>query len=294
MRLLHYGLKGAEKPGLIWQDKVFCLSSFATSVDEILHNPKKIEELRSAVLSGSPLGTEISLDGLRIGSPVLKPSKILCVGLNYHAHAEETNASLPPHPKIFMKATTALCGPNDDIILPPGSSHTDYEVELAIVIGKRSNYLTPEEAPSAIFGYALFNDVSEREWQKEKSGQWVKGKSFDTFAPLGPWLVPASEVPGPHSLKVWQKVNGEVRQESNTSLMIYSIATIVSHISQCMTLLPGDIIATGTPAGVGLGFSPPRFLKAGDTLQRGIEGLGEAAQRVVLYQKEANLSLKEK
>ncbi len=215
----------------------------------------------------------------RIGSPIARPSKIICIGLNYRKHAEEAGMAVPEVPIIFMKATSSLCGPFDPIYIPRNSVQTDWEVELAVVIGKRAKYVSVENANDFIAGYCLHNDVSERDFQLRHGGQWVKGKSADHFAPLGPVLVTKDEIPDPHNLRLWLKLNGKILQDSNTSDLIFDIPTIVSHLSQYMTLLPGDVISTGTPAGVGMGLKPePRFLEHGDIVELGIEGLGVSRQ----------------
>ncbi len=219
----------------------------------------------------------------RFGPCVKRPSKLICVGLNYAKHAAETGAPTPAEPILFFKSTTALCGPNDDVVIPKRSEKTDWEVELAIIIGKRASYVELDNAMDYVAGYALHNDYSERAWQLERGGQWVKGKSADTFAPLGPYLVTKEEVPNPNALHLWLSVNGERLQDSNTDDMIFNVPTLVSYISQFMTLLPGDVISTGTPAGVGLGLKPPRYLKPGDVVELGIEGLGEQKQTAVSF-----------
>lgn len=215
--------------------------------------------------------------------PCARPSKLVCVGLNYAAHARESGAEPPAEPVLFMKATSSICGPYDDIVIPKGSKKTDWEVELAIVIGKRASYVSEAEAMDHVAGYVLHNDVSERAFQIERGGQWMKGKGCDTFAPLGPYIVTADEIEDPNKLHLWLKVNGQTMQDSNTSDFIFDVAHCVSYISQFMTLLPGDIISTGTPAGVGLGLKPPRYLKPGDVVELGIEGLGTSKQHVSAY-----------
>ncbi len=219
---------------------------------------------------------------VRLGAPIARPSKLIGVGLNYRGHAAEIGSALPDEPKIFMKATTAMCGPNDDVVIPRGSESTDYEVELAIVIGTRARYVSKDQALNHVVGYTICIDYSERDWQKNRSGQFVKGKSSDTFAPMGPYLVPAADL-DPSNLRLWLKVNGEMRQDATTADMIFDMPTVVAAISEFMTLLPGDVITTGTPAGVGAGFDPPRFLRPGDVVEYGIEGIGEGRQRVVAY-----------
>ena len=220
---------------------------------------------------------------VRLGPPVTRPSKIVCIGLNYRDHAAETKAEAPKEPVLFFKATTSLVGPNDPLVRPKNSTKVDWEVELAVVIGKKAQYVSKENALDYVAGYALHNDYSERNFQLEHGGQWVKGKSADTFAPLGPFLATPDEVPNVGNLKMWLKVNGTMRQNSSTSNMIFDVATLVSYVSQFMTLLPGDVISTGTPAGVGMGMNPPVYLNAGDVVELGIEGLGESRQEVQEY-----------
>ena len=228
-------------------------------------------------------GLQLS-DGTRLGSPVARPSKIICVGLNYRDHAAETNSPLPDEPFLFSKASTALCGPYDELIIPRNSQNTDWEVELALVVGKRSSYITEESAPGHIAGYALVCDYSERAFQKNRGGQFVKGKSADSFAPLGPFLATRDELPDIDHLNLWLKVNGELRQDGNTSELIFKVPFLLSYISQFMTLLPGDDISTGTPSGVGAGMKPPQFLKPGDQIELGIDGLGSSSQTAVAAQ----------
>lgn len=218
---------------------------------------------------------------LRIGAPVCRPSKIICVGLNYSDHAEESGMEVPKEPVLFFKATTSYQGPNDDLEIPAGSVKTDWEVELGVVIGKRAKNVSKENAFDYVAGYVLHNDYSEREWQLERGGQWVKGKSADTFGPCGPWLATKEDIPDPGSLSLWLKVNGEAVQNGITSNLIFDVPTLVSYISNYMTLLPGDLISTGTPAGVGLGFDPPRYLSSGDLVELGIDGLGTQTQMAV-------------
>ena len=218
---------------------------------------------------------------VRWGPPLAPPSKIVCVGLNYRDHAAETNMPIPSEPVLFLKAPSSLAGPHDPVVIPRGGAKLDWEVELAVIIGKTARYVPEERATECVAGYALHNDYSERSFQLERGGQWTKGKSADSFAPLGPFLATRDEVPDPGRLDMWLTVNGEHRQRSNTATMIFGVPALVSYISQFMTLLPGDVISTGTPAGVGLGMRPPRYLKAGDIVALGIEGLGTASQRVV-------------
>jgi 2-keto-4-pentenoate hydratase/2-oxohepta-3-ene-1,7-dioic acid hydratase in catechol pathway len=219
----------------------------------------------------------------RLGSPVARPSKIVCIGLNYADHAKETGAALPPEPVIFMKSTSALCGPFDDVMIPKDSVKTDWEVELAIVIGKKASYVSEESALDHVAGYCLHNDLSEREFQLERNGTWDKGKGCDTFAPLGPWLVTPDEIKDIDTLGLWLSVNGKIMQNGNTSNFIFNIPYIISYTSRFMTLLPGDVISTGTPAGVGLGMKPPFYLKPGDVMELGIDGLGTSRQKCIAY-----------
>jgi 2-keto-4-pentenoate hydratase/2-oxohepta-3-ene-1,7-dioic acid hydratase in catechol pathway len=216
--------------------------------------------------------------GVRLGPPVVRPSKIVCVGLNYADHARESGMEVPKEPVLFFKSSTSLCGPNDDVIIPRGSLKTDWEVELAFVVGKRASYVREEDALEHVAGYVLHNDYSEREWQLERGGQWVKGKSADTFAPLGPFLATPDELGEVNALPLWLKVNGQTRQNSTTAQMVFRVPKLVSYISQFMTLLPGDVVSTGTPPGVGLGLKPPVFLRPGDVVELGIAGLGESRQ----------------
>jgi 2-keto-4-pentenoate hydratase/2-oxohepta-3-ene-1,7-dioic acid hydratase in catechol pathway len=219
---------------------------------------------------------------MRLGPCIARPSKIVCIGLNYADHAKESGADIPKEPILFFKSTSSIVGPNDEIIIPRGSQKTDWEVELAVIIGQRASYVSEADAMQHVAGYALHNDYSEREWQLERGGQWVKGKSCDTFAPLGPFLATRDEIANPHVLPMWLKVNGVTRQNSSTAQMIFGVPQLVSYISQFMTLLPGDVISTGTPPGVGLGLKPtPVFLKPGDVVELGIEGLGESKQHAV-------------
>jgi 2-keto-4-pentenoate hydratase/2-oxohepta-3-ene-1,7-dioic acid hydratase in catechol pathway len=219
--------------------------------------------------------------GSRLGSPIARPSKIICIGLNYRMHAIESGMPVPEVPIIFMKATSSLCGPFDNILIPKNSVKTDWEVELAVVIGKRAKYVSKENAMEYVAGYCVHNDVSERDFQLHHGGQWVKGKSADNFAPLGPVLVTKTEIEDPHNLRLWLKLNGKMLQDSNTSDLVFDIPELIEHLSQYMTLLPGDVISTGTPAGVGLGLTPPTYLKEGDVVELGIEGLGEAKQTAI-------------
>ena len=281
MKLIRFGAPGAEKPGLLLDDGARVdASSFGSDWDERFLGSGGVARLeawareRAASLPRVP-------EGERLGPCIARPSKIVCIGLNFADHARETGAKIPDEPIIFFKATTALCGPNDDLVLPRGSVKTDWEVELAVVIGRRARYVSPENATAHVAGYALHNDYSERQDQLERGGQWSKGKSQDTFAPLGPFLATPDEVGDVRALPMWLSVNGDKRQKSSTDQMIFDVPTLVSYLSRFMTLLPGDVISTGTPPGVGLGFDPPVFLKEGDVVELGIEGLGRQRQRVV-------------
>lgn len=280
MKLLRYGEAGAEKPALLDADgTIRDLSGHIQDIDGSVLGPQKLAELAGIdsaslpAVQGSP----------RIGPPVANPSKLLCIGLNYRDHAEETGQPIPDEPVLFMKSTTAISGPNDDVMLPKGSEKGDWEVELGIVIGTRASYVDEGSALDHVAGFCLVNDVSERHFQLEGTGQWVKGKSADTFAPIGPWLVTKDDVTDPHALDIWLEVDGHRYQDGNTRTMIFSVKTLVSYVSRHMTLLPGDIIPTGTPPGVGLGQTPPRFLRPGNVMTLGISGLGEQRQNVVAY-----------
>ena len=280
MKLLRYGPAGQEKPGLLDRDgKIRDLSGAVRDIDGETLAPASLDRLRRLDPSTLPLvpGTP------RLGPSVARVSKLVTIGLNYRAHAAETGAAIPKEPIFFMKATTSICGADDDVIIPKGSQKTDWEVELGIVIGSTARYIAVHDAPKHIAGYCIVNDVSEREFQIERGGQWTKGKSADTFAPIGPWVVTADELPDPGNLGLWTEVNGKRVQNSNTSDLIFGINEIVSYVSHFMTLLPGDIIPTGTPSGVGLGMKPPQFLKSGDRMRLSVEGLGEQNQRLVAF-----------
>ena len=284
MKLIRFGAPGREKPGLQLEDGARVdASAFGEDYDERFFGSGGLERLRAWV--GRHAGSAPRLgSGERLGPPVGRPSKIVCIGLNFRDHAAETGAEIPKEPVLFFKATTALCGPDDPVVIPRGASKVDWEVELAFVIGATARYVTAAEAPACVAGYVLHNDYSERSFQLERGGQWSKGKGCDTFAPLGPYLATTDEVRDPRSLGMWLKVNGEIRQKSSTAQMIFDVPTLVSYLSQFMTLLPGDVISTGTPPGVGLGMKPePVYLKAGDVVELGIEGLGESRQEVVAY-----------
>ena len=280
MKLLRYGPAGQEKPGLLDRDgKIRDLSAIVRDIDGATLAPASLDRLRRLDPATLPLvaGTP------RLGPCVGSVGKIVAIGLNYRLHAQEAGMPIPTEPIFFMKATSSICGPNDDVIIPKGSQKTDYEVELGIVIGTTARYVDIKDAKSHIAGYCVVNDVSEREYQMERGGQWTKGKSCDTFCPLGPWLVTADEVGDAGKLQVSTEINGERRQNSNTADLIFGIEHIVSYVSQFMTLMPGDVIPTGTPSGVAMGFKPPKFLKAGDTMRVAVEGLGEQNARLVAW-----------
>jgi 2-keto-4-pentenoate hydratase/2-oxohepta-3-ene-1,7-dioic acid hydratase in catechol pathway len=280
MKLLRYGPAGEEKPGLVDRDgKIRDLSAVVRDIDGAALAPASLDRLRRLDPSTLPLVSGAP----RLGPCVGNVPKIVAIGLNYRLHAQEAGMPIPGEPIFFMKAISSICGPNDDVIIPRGSQKTDYEVELGIVIGTRANYVDIKDVKNHIAGYCVVNDVSEREYQMERGGQWTKGKSCDTFCPLGPWLVTADEVGDPGKLQVTTDVNGERRQNSNTADLIFGIEHIVSYVSQFMTLMPGDVIPTGTPSGVAMGFKPPRFLKPGDTMRVAVEGLGEQNSRLVAY-----------
>lgn len=275
MKLLRYGEPGTEKPGLLDADGVVRdLSAHVADIGGAALDPASLASLAALDAKSLP-----AVQGNpRIGACVAGTGKFICIGLNYSDHAAETGATVPPEPIIFMKATSAIVGPNDDVLIPRGSEKTDWEVELAVVIGKKAKYVSEAEALDYVAGYCLTNDVSERAFQAERQGQWTKGKSCDTFGPIGPWLVTRDEVADPQDLKMWLTVNGETRQNGSSRTMVYGVAFLVSYLSQFMSLMPGDVISTGTPPGVGLGMKPPRYLKAGDVVELGIEGLGTQRQ----------------
>ncbi|MDP4284824.1 MAG: fumarylacetoacetate hydrolase family protein [Bacteroidota bacterium] len=284
MKLIRFGEINNEKPGIIIDDEYYDTSAFGEDYNESFFESDGLSRLQKFIESNIRQLPKISKD-IRLGSPIARPSKIICVGLNYADHAKETKAATPSEPIIFFKATSALCGPNDDVIIPKNSKKTDWEVELAVVIGKKASYVDEAEALGYVAGYCLHNDLSEREFQIEKNGQWVKGKSCDTFAPLGPFMATQDEIADVDNLRLWLTVNNNKMQDGNTSNLIFKIPFIVSYISQFMTLLPGDVISTGTPAGVGLGMNPQVYLKDGDIVELGIDGLGTAKQNLVAYSK---------
>ncbi|NQZ56171.1 MAG: fumarylacetoacetate hydrolase family protein [Lentisphaeraceae bacterium] len=277
MKLIRVRKSGREIPALLTDDnKRLDVSAHFEDFNEEFFNNDGLSKLTALTLLDLP---ELA-DDLQLASAVARPSKVICVGLNFKDHAAESGMAEPPEPILFFKASTAICGPNDNIVLPKNSSKVDWEVELAIVIGKKANYVSEEDALDYVAGYALHNDYSERAFQLERGGQWVKGKSCDTFGPLGPMLVTKDEIPDPNNLKMWLEVNGQRFQDGTTANFIFNVQQVVSYISQFMSLLPGDVISTGTPAGVGFGMNPPKYLQAGDRVQLGIEGLGESSQLV--------------
>lgn len=280
MKLIRFGKVESEKPGVqLDNGQKIDVSGFGSDYDEKFFGSEGLKRLKSWLSVHQDKCPPVS-DDIRLGSPICRPSKIVCVGLNYAKHAQESGMEVPSEPVLFFKASSAIVGPFDEVILPKNSKKSDWEVELAIVIGAKASYVSKENAMDHVAGYVLHNDISEREYQLERLGQWVKGKSCDTFAPLGPFLATTDEIEDPHNLNMWLKLNGKTMQESNTSDLIFGIPKLVSYISEFMTLLPGDVISTGTPFGVGLGLDPQMFLKGGDEMELGIEGLGVARQKV--------------
>jgi 2-keto-4-pentenoate hydratase/2-oxohepta-3-ene-1,7-dioic acid hydratase in catechol pathway len=278
MKLLRFGAPGAEKPGLLHTDGI--IRELSGLIDDLSGRhlyPDSLKRLADADIEALPV-----VEGNpRLGPPIAGTGKFICIGLNYADHAAESGLAVPSEPVVFMKATSAICGANDPIIIPRGSQKTDWEVELAVVIGKPAKYVSEAEAMDHVAGYAVANDVSERAFQIEREGQWTKGKSCDNFGQIGPWLVTRDEVADPQNLPMWLKVNGETMQDGSTSTMVYGVAYLVHYLSQFMTLHPGDVISTGTPPGVGMGMKPQRYLKAGDVVELGIEGLGQQRQDVI-------------
>ncbi|MEP4534407.1 MAG: fumarylacetoacetate hydrolase family protein [Cyclobacteriaceae bacterium] len=281
MKLIRFGAEGAEKPGVVLSDGTrLDVSSLVSDYDEAFFAGEALDTLKEQVRAqGDTLPVVDS--SIRLGPPLTRPSKIVCVGLNYAKHAAESGMEIPSEPVLFFKATSSIVGPMDPIVIPRNSQKTDWEVELAIVIGKKAKYVEKAEAMNHIAGYVLHNDVSERSFQLERSGQWVKGKSADSFAPIGPFIATRDEIADPGKLELWLIVNGKLMQQSDTSDLIFDVPHLISYISQFMTLLPGDVISTGTPFGVGMGLTPPTYLKDGDVVELGIEGLGEARQEVI-------------
>jgi len=285
MKLIRFGAAGHEKPGVIVDEKWLSTEAFGEDYNERFFETDGLIRLENWVYLNAASCPVID-QSTRLGSPVARPSKIICIGLNYVDHARESNMAVPAEPIVFFKSTTALVGPNDDLVIPRGSSKTDWEVELAIVIGRKASYVEKENALDHVAGYVLHTDYSEREFQLERGGQWVKGKSCDTFAPLGPWLSTQDEVADVKNLRLHLTVNGKTMQDGNTSNLIFNIPHLVSYLSQFMTLLPGDVISTGTPAGVGLGFNTPIYIKPGDVIEASIDGLGSNRQVAKAWQAE--------
>ena len=282
MKLIRWTDSGKTKTGIVINDKYYDTSVFGEDYNEFFFESGGLQRLQEFININKESLPVIS-NNVHLTNPIARPSKIVCIGLNYIDHAKETNAAVPTEPIIFFKSTTALCGPNDDIVIPKNSTKTDWEVELALVIGKKASYVNEADAMDYVAGYCLHNDLSEREFQLERNGTWDKGKGCDTFAPMGPYLATKDEIDNVNSLRLWLKVNGETMQDGNTTNLIFKLPFLVSYISQFMTLLPGDIISTGTPAGVGLGMKPPIYLKAGDVVELGIDGLGQTRQNVKAY-----------
>ncbi len=283
MKLIRFGQPGQEKPGLQLADgRWIDASAFGQDYTEDFFANGGLDKLSSWASANAASAPTVD-PSTRLGPCIARPSKIVCIGLNYVDHAKESGMEIPKEPILFFKSTSSLVGPNDDVVIPKGSEKTDWEVELAIVIGAKATYVSEADALDYVAGYCLHNDYSERAFQLERGGQWVKGKSCDTFAPLGPFLATKDEIADPHNLKLWLKINGVTRQNSSTNQLIFNVPQVVSYISQFMSLLPGDVISTGTPPGVGLGFKPPIFLQPGDVVELGIEGLGTSSQKAKAY-----------
>lgn len=283
MKITRFGNVGNEKPAVVVDDVRYDVSAFGQDFTEDFFGNDGLNKLK-VWFEANKASCPVVDKEVRWASAIARPSKIICIGLNYADHAAESNMAAPSEPVVFFKSTTALVGPNDDLIIPKGSEKTDWEVELAVVIGKKTSYVSVEEALDYVAGYALHNDYSERAYQLERGGQWVKGKSCDTFAPFGPWLATPDELGDIDNLRLWLSVNGKMYQDGNTKNLIFNVPFIVSYLSEFMTLLPGDIISTGTPAGVGLGQKPnPVYLKAGDVVSLGIDGLGTSTQTAKAY-----------
>ena len=284
MKLIRFGKQGEEKPGiLLSNDEKIDVSSFVNDYDEKFFGSGGLVSLKNWLNENESSAPRLG-DSIRLGSPIARPSKIICIGLNFKDHAAESGFDAPDEPLIFGKATSAICGPYDNIIIPRGSEQTDWEVELGVVIGKKTSYVDQDQALDHVGGYVLHNDVSERAFQKDRGGQWIKGKSADTFAPMGPFMATPDEIDNISDMRMWLNVNGENMQDGNTSNLIFSVDHVVSYLSQFMTLLPGDVISTGTPAGVGMGMNPEKYLKPGDVVELGIDGLGSSKQNVVAYE----------
>ena len=283
MKLIRFGEVGKEKPGVQLENGTrLDVSAFGRDYNEDFFGTDGLVQLKDWLAKNESSCPKVD-KSVRLGAPLVRPSKIVCVGLNYAKHAAESGMAVPKEPVLFFKATSAIVGPNDDVVIPKGSQKTDWEVELAVVIGKKASYVSEADALDHVAGYVLHNDYSERAFQIEMEGQWVKGKSCDTFAPVGPFIATKDEIKDPNNLHLWLKLNGETVQDSSTSDFIFNVQKVVSYISQFMSLLPGDIISTGTPFGVGLGFNPPKYLKAGDVVELGIEGLGTSKQTAKAY-----------
>ena len=282
MKLIRFGEPNKEKPGICIDGTNYDVSGFINDYDEVFFGNGGLSHLKWMIDEQKTILAPVPGE-TRLGPPIARPSKIICIGLNYADHAKETNATPPPEPVIFMKASTAMVGPFDDVIIPKNSVKTDWEVELAVVIERKASYVDEANAMEYVAGYCLHNDISEREFQLERSGTWDKGKGCDTFAPMGPWLVTKEEIEDVNNLKLWLKVNDKLMQDGTTANLIFNIPFLVSYVSRFMTLLPGDVISTGTPAGVGLGFNPPVYLKPGDTMELGIDGLGTSKQTCIAY-----------
>jgi 2-keto-4-pentenoate hydratase/2-oxohepta-3-ene-1,7-dioic acid hydratase in catechol pathway len=284
MKLIRMGEPASEKPGVLLKDgSRIDVSSFGSDYNEEFFENGGLAALERWLAQNGSSAPRIEASA-RLGAPICRPSKIVCIGLNFHDHAIESKMEIPREPVIFCKGTSSLVGPDDDLVIPRNGEKVDWEVELAVIIGKRAKYVPVEHALEYVAGYCLHNDYSERSFQLERGGQWVKGKSADTFAPLGPFLATRDEIPDPGRLGMWLKVNGEFRQKSSTAQMIFSVPALVSYVSEFMTLLPGDVISTGTPAGVALGMRPPRYLKPGDFVELGIDGLGESRQKITAWE----------
>ncbi len=283
MKLIRFGEPGKEKPGVIINEKRYDLSGVIKDYDEAFFGSNGIEQLKEYINEHHDKLVPVS-DEVRLGAPLARPSKIICIGLNYADHAKEAGAEPPAEPIIFFKSTTAIVGPNDDVVIPKGSTKTDWEVELAVVIGKKASYVPENEAMAYVAGYCLHNDYSERAFQLERGGQWAKGKGCDTFAPIGPFIALKENIEDVDNLRLWLKLNGKMMQDGNTSNLIFNIPFIISYVSQFMTLLPGDVISTGTPHGVGMGIKPePVYLKPGDIVELGIDQLGSSTQHIKAY-----------
>ncbi|BCO26838.1 ureidoglycolate lyase [Rhodoferax lithotrophicus] len=282
MKLLRFGPAGQEKPGVLdTQGRVRDLSAVVSDIAGSVLLPEGLARLRGLELDDLPLVEGVPQQDLRLGPCVGQVGKCICIGLNYADHAAESGMPVPPEPVVFNKWTSALCGPDDVVQIPRGSLKTDWEVELAVVIGQGGRYISENEAMNHVAGYCVMNDVSERDFQLNRSGTWDKGKGCDTFGPLGPWLVTADEVPDPHNLSLWLEVDGQRMQDGNTATMVYKVPFLIGYLSQFMSLQPGDVISTGTPPGVGMGHKPPVFLRAGQTMRLSVQGLGQQLQKVL-------------